>query len=199
MMIWLKGHLENSSYTKADKAVLWFGLMIAFFFMLRASEYLVQNRSWSEERVLHGEDVTLRKGTEEAQKVSEATEIVVHLKGSKTDQLNVGTTRNQYKTDEELCPGTACQQLFMEFRERFRGEEAKWPLMRWSSGKSVRREDIQRVLELAALAARRCPSEVGSHSLRIGGATAMCHSTNDLARVRRFGRWASYCFHNYVW
>ena len=148
---------------------------------------------------MHGEDVALRKGTEEAQKVSEATEIVVHLKGSKTDQLNVGTTRNQYKTEEELCPVAACQRLFMEFPERFRGEEAKWPLMRWSSGKPVRREDIQHVLELSALAAGRCPAEMGSHSLRIGGATAMYHSTNDLARVRRFGRWASDCFHVYLW
>ena len=27
----------------------------------------------------------------------------------------------------------------------------------------------------------------------------MYHSTNDLARVRRFGRWASDCFHIYLW
>ena len=128
-----------------------------------------------------------------------ATELVVHLKGSKTDHLNVGTTRNQYKTGGALCPVEACQLLVTEFPERFRGEEAKKLLMRWGSGDFDQCEDLQHLLELAALAAGRCPSEVGSHSLHIVKATAMYHSTNDLARVCRFGKWASDCFHIYLW
>eukprot|EP00974_Lingulodinium_polyedra_P120455 11175092-Lingulodinium_polyedra.AAC.1 len=40
---------------------------------------------------------------------------------------------------------------------------------------------------------------MGSHSLRIGGATCLYHTVQDLGRVRRFGRWSSDCFHDYLW
>ena len=39
----------------------------------------------------------------------------------------------------------------------------------------------------------------GSHSLRIGGATALYQSTKDLEQVKRFGRWTSDAFHGYLW
>ena len=55
------------------------------------------------------------------------------------------------------------------------------------------------MLVVAAVAAGKDASEVGAHSLRIGGATAMYHSTDDLNKVRRFGRWASDVFHIYLW
>ena len=34
------------------------------------------------------------------------------------------------------------------------------------------------------------PSAVGTHSLRIGGATTMYYATKDFDAVRRFGRWS---------
>eukprot|EP00974_Lingulodinium_polyedra_P121751 11180141-Lingulodinium_polyedra.AAC.1 len=40
---------------------------------------------------------------------------------------------------------------------------------------------------------------MGSRSLRIGGATALYHSTKDLEVVKRYGRWASTAFHGYLW
>ena len=36
------------------------------------------------------------------------TEIVIRIKGSKTDELNVGCTRNQFCTGESLCKVEAC-------------------------------------------------------------------------------------------
>jgi len=40
---------------------------------------------------------------------------------------------------------------------------------------------------------------MGSHSLRIGGATAMHHATGGLSRVKRYGRWLSDVFQGYLW
>ena len=57
----------------------------------------------------------------------------------------------------------------------------------------------QHYLELAAIAIGVPPGRMGSHSLRIGGATAMYHVSGDLQAVRRFGRWASDAFHGYLW
>ena len=61
------------------------------------------------------------------------------------------------------------------------------------------REDVQRILETAALAGGAEPGSVGSHSLRIGGASALWAAYKDSALVRRWGRWTSDAFHGYLW
>ena len=93
----------------------------------------------------------------------------------------------------------ACRAMWAHFPARFKGSESHVPIMRWNSGEYVRRSDTQALLEIAAIAADRSPAEVGTHSLRIGGATAMYHAVDDLQKVRRFGRWSSVCFHVYLW
>ena len=85
------------------------------------------------------------------------------------------------------------------YPERTRGSERALPLMRLQDGSALKREVVQHYLRLAAMSQGYDGDKMGSHSLRIGGATAMYHTTNDLQRVRRFGRWASDCFHGYLW
>ena len=60
-------------------------------------------------------------------------------------------------------------------------------------------KDITTLLNQAAEAVGIHPSRIGSHSLRIGGATAMYHAIPDLERLKRFGRWKSGAFHAYLW
>ena len=197
---WLHSHLEKGSLGKAGKAVAWAALMLGFFFVLRASEYLVQpDKAWSWDRVVHGDDVAPKEdGVEKATFVG-ADEIVVHLKGSKTDQYNVGCTRNHYRTHALLDPVGALEDLEKHFPQRLRGSESRSPLLRWQDSSVVKRSQVHDLLVLAAVAAGMEASEVGSHSLRIGGATAMYHVVGDLQQVRRFGRWASDAFHVYLW
>ena len=46
MLLWLRDFLrERAGLGAADVAVLWCAIVVAFFFMLRASEYLVQTLS----------------------------------------------------------------------------------------------------------------------------------------------------------
>ncbi|CAK0910920.1 unnamed protein product [Prorocentrum cordatum] len=66
-------------------------------------------------------------------------------------------------------------------------------------GTLIRRAEAQHFLTVAGLAAGLSREEIGSRSLRIGGATAVYHVTEDLSRVRRFGRWQSDAFHGYLW
>ena len=40
---------------------------------------------------------------------------------------------------------------------------------------------------------------MGSHSLRIGGATSLYHAVKDLEAVKRYGRWTTDCYHIYLW
>jgi len=80
------------------------------------------------------------------------------------------------------------------------GEKTKEnPLFLKESGDSIRREEIQHILELGAIALGINAERMGSHSLRIGGATALYHTVQDLEKVKRFGRWKSDAFHGYLW
>ncbi len=38
-----------------------------------------------------------------------------------------------------------------------------------------------------------------SHSLRIGGATALYRAGHDIEKIKRFGRWTSSAVHSYRW
>ena len=124
---------------------------------------------------------------------------MINIKGSKTDQYNVGAVRNQYATGAGLCPVAAFREYEDHFPQRIRGTEAAEPVMRWANGAFIRRAEVQHYLELAALAAGMKAQEVGSYSLRIGGATAMYQAVDDLKKVQRFGRWNSDTFHIHVW
>ena len=179
---------------------MWAGIATAFFFLLRASEYLVQTeRSWGPERAMKGFDLEGRRGNVTLAGFSGAEELVLHIRGSKTDQYNVGTVRNQYASGEAICVVAAWQAYEEQYPERIRGSEKHLPLMRYSDGSYVDRASIQHYLELAAAATGGDAERMGSHSLRIGGATALYHVVQDLQVVRRFGRWESDAFHLYLW
>lgn len=66
--------------------------MTTAFFLLRASEYLVEaNRTWSTRRVVKACEIERRT---RACRIQNAQEVVIYLTGSKTDQYNQGTIRN---------------------------------------------------------------------------------------------------------
>jgi hypothetical protein len=70
----------------ADTVVLNFALQLGYFFMLRASEFLLQpGRPWSEGRVVQGRNIDMRKGDERVFNFTEAEELVNEITGYKTD------------------------------------------------------------------------------------------------------------------
>ena len=90
-------------------------------------------------------------------------------------------------------------EMAREFPERFgRGSEAHLPLFRWSSGAQVKRKEIQALLEASARACGLPPQSFRSHSLRIGGTSALLHATGQFDLVKRFGRWSSDAVHGYL-
>ena len=201
MLRWMKTHLESShTLTKDDAKILWAAVMVGFFFLLRASEFLVCNaRSWSGKRVLKGVNVEGRKGNKVCASLSEADEVVIFLAGSKTDQYNQGCVRNQFRSGGQLCVVEALASYQRAYPERFIGAEEGEPLFRYTDGSPIQRTDIQSLIQLSALADGQAMQNYGSHSLRIGGATALYQITNDLETVKRFGRWNSTAFHGYLW
>ncbi|CAK0871294.1 unnamed protein product, partial [Prorocentrum cordatum] len=201
MLEWLRGFpQQEAELPEEDTVVIWAAIVTAFFFLLRASEYLLQGgRSWSFERALRGEDIEPRKAGKRVPSFQDADEMVIYIKGSKTDQLNVGTVRNHYRAGTTLCPIAAMGRLQAHHPQRIKGTEERLPIFRWASGTPIRRAEVQHFLTVAGLAAGLSREEIGSRSLRIGGTTAMYHVTEDLSRVRRFGRWQSDACRGYLW
>ena len=92
MLLWIKKHLSTSeTLSRVDQAILWAAIMVGFFFLLRASEFLVtMGRSWGTSRTLKGNDIEARRDNLQVMNFHQAEEIVIYLKGSKTDQYNQG-------------------------------------------------------------------------------------------------------------
>ena len=126
----------------------------------------------------------------------------VQFRKTKADQMAFGCTRTHYQVEnggEELCVVRAVAELRKEFPERFGGgREAPLPAFRWTDGRMVRREDLQKFAEAAANQVGLPKQRFRSHSFRIGGASAMLHATGQFDLVKRFGRWSSDAVHVYL-
>ena len=196
MMRWMYARYDTE---EPDDAVLWAAIVVGWFFLLRAGEFLaVDGAPWQLDRVLRGMDVQPRLNGHPAPRFSEADETVIFLRGSKTDQYNAGTIRNQFTTKDEVDHVKALAKIERLFPQRW-GTEAELPLFRWKSGQVVRRSRVQTALRLAAAAEGIPAKAMGSHSLRIGGASAMYRQGYDVEAIRRFGRWSSDAVHAYLW
>ena len=132
-----------------------------------------------------------------------ADEVTLCIRGSKTDQLNRGEWRNHFRVKDKgefkLCIVEALEMYERWVPERFRGAERHDRLFIWPDGRFLVRNEVQQVLCSAAVAEGADPDSVGSHSLRIGGASALWACYKDNALLRRWGRWSSDAFHGYLW
>ena len=171
-----------------NDAVLWMTLCLAFFFCLRASEYCSTGKV-DLKRILRGVDVRL-----------EAEKVVVQFRLQKSDQRAFGMNRAQYSSGQRLCVVAAVQAVQRLLPERFgQGREAQLALCRWADGTCVTRDDVQAALQRAAEAKGLPASRFKTHSLRIGGASAIYNATGEIETVKRYGRWSSGAFHQYLW
>ncbi|CAE7617473.1 kptA [Symbiodinium sp. CCMP2592] len=174
---------------------LWLALCLGYFFLLRASEFLPVPYL-PDSRHLKGTDLRLRKGGQECdlKDLHSADEVVITLRGSKTDKFNRGTTRNHFRGVPPLCPVDAAIRFFSTFPARHgNGEESGEPLLR-----GVTRECLQMLIAKAA-EHQGMQGATGAHSLRFGGASAIWAAYQNSAQLQRFGRWASDVYHGYIW
>ncbi|CAE7238254.1 unnamed protein product [Symbiodinium sp. CCMP2592] len=174
---------------------LWLALCLGYFFLLRASEFLPVPYL-PDSRHLKGEDLRLRREGRDCTSAdfASADEVVITLRGSKTDRFNKGTTRNHFRGSPPLCPVDAAIKFFSTFPTRYwGGEESEEPLL-----KGVTRECIQMLIAKAA-EQQGMRGATGAHSLRFGGASAIWAAYQNSAQLQRFGRWASDIYHGYTW
>ena len=149
--------------------------------------------------MLTGADLSTKKKGEPCVKLAEADEVMLWFKSSKADQLKYGTARNHFRSGAELCVVEALQWLQTFAPERFEGSEKHLPLFRFGDGTPLTRQMVGELLEQAAIEVGMDPTRFRSHSLRLGGATALYHVKPDMEYIKRFGRWSSNSFQAYLW
>ena len=210
MLAWLRRHLDpryrprrSAPPEGGDRAMLWAALMMAWFFLLRAREYSNAGKV-DLEQIMRGRDVSLKAAGVEC-RPGEADQVDLQFRKSKADQEAFGATRTHFanyvpRDGVRLCPVEALEILRSWHPERFHpGEEAAAPLFRWNSGAVLHRTQVQTQLQLAAGACNLPAGRFMTHSLRIGGASALYHATGEIETVKRYGRWSSGAFHRYLW
>ena len=85
MLRWVSRRLYTEYF---DDIVLDCAVKTGWFFLLRVGEFAQSGGTWSLRRILLGVDVTFRSRNQEVRRAREADELVLNLKGSKTDQYN---------------------------------------------------------------------------------------------------------------
>ena len=180
---------ESFGELKVDCRMVHAAMVTGWFFMLRAREFADSN-GVDQEMILRGQDVSLTtrgQGDEE-----DPQEVTMQFRKTKADQEAFGTCKTMLKT-------TALHRLREVAPRRFgSGPESHLPLFRWASGGVIKRLEIQNLLQRAAKALGLPAERFQSHSLRIGGASALYQATGEIEVVKRTGRWTSSAVQRYL-
>ena len=105
MLTWIRRGLRPRA--DHDEAMLWAATLLAFFFLLRGSEYTASDQSGNDSgKGVRGADLQGKLRGELVTSFSVADEVVLKIRGSKTDQFNRGEWRNHFRrkgNDAALC------------------------------------------------------------------------------------------------
>ena len=109
---------------------------------------------------------------------------------TKTEQFGGECTRAHGFSGHDVCVVTMLTEYVesrgVDFR---RGMEGDRVFFRFPEGRPVQRKHLEGWVKLAARASGMPHHRINTHSLRMGGASAMYAATRDLDQVRRWGRW----------
>ena len=169
----------RSCYSECDGAMLSAAVTMAFFGMMRASEYTAPGvRFWVRGQTLCLSDVFLDW---------DRRVVFVRLAVSKTDPFRSGVTVRVCATGTDLCPFGALARFIV-----LRGQRGG-PLFAFEDGSFLTRSHVASVLQ------RFVPlHSVNTHSLRQGGATMLAQLGVPPYVIQSLGRWASDAYRRYI-
>ena len=147
--------------------------------------------------ILRGCDVRLATDGPTAEEDPE--EVTIQFKKTKVDQMGFGEGKTLKATGRKfLCPVESLSRMKRFWPNNPKHQESQQPLFRWAAGGVLRRLEVQHFLQSAADGVGLPKDRFLSHSLRVGGATALYQATSDIQLVKRMGRWTSSAVHRYL-
>ena len=192
---------EKLDIDKTDDLILWTAICVAFLFLLRGGEYLCHDGAdfdWP--KILRGADIKFWNLGKHVMDGMAAEEVSIMIRSSKADVFNAGASRNHFRSGGPICAVDMLARLQRRLPQRFQGgDESELPLFRKADGSPLFRSEVQEVIQEAAATANVPKERIATHSLRIGGASALLHAGFSVALIQRWGRWASDAFQSYLW
>lgn len=160
--------------------------MLAFFGLLRVSEFTVDSRLATDNKVLNFQDITICHG-------ARGPYMLVTIRFSKTDQHGASTTlKLNGNSQAGRCPVGAVV-AYLNVRPPRHGpffcHADGTPLTRYQFGAVLRK-----VLAFTGLKA----AEYGTHSFRIGAATSAAIRGVSEEKIQDMGRWRSEAYRTYI-
>ena len=167
-------------YTSFQSLMLRSACALAFFGLLRCSEYTSPRRtSFDVDATLLVQDISFN---------ANRTIMFVRIKASKTDPFRLGCTIRVAAVPGRICPVALLREYL---RSHLTGVG---PLFIWRPGHYLIRNDM-------VLLIRRCfPRQLNfnTHSFRIGGASAAASAGVPDSHIQILGRWSSDAYRHYI-
>ena len=176
--------LSNSKLVKHDRYLYAAAISIAYFGCLRAGEITYPStRSYNRRRNLTLKDISLYRDRLE-----------IRIKHSKTDQTGRGATIIIGQTKQNTCPHAITSE-FLHYRRHAKRSDATF---RYKDGSLLTRQKLQKMLRYTISSLNLPAKHFGTHSLRIGSATAEAEAGVSVPLIKALGRWSSDCYRTYV-
>lgn len=169
--------LLSSEYSHQDRQLYFTASCVAFFGMLRVSEYTCPTSSFFDSsRHLCVSDVTISTNM-----------LLIRIKVSKTNQSGLGTTIRLPSINSIFCP-VAAMRSFLSLRGFVPG-----PLFMFANNLFLTRNMLSQFL-------RRVFNniDINTHSFRIGGASCAAAAGISNSTIQILGRWSSSAFRDYL-
>lgn len=175
--------------------LLWGGLLLAYFSLLRRPEYLYIGSKYHQ-FILRLGDIGFVDRDGAAVRPRQASVVSILLHGAKNNQFGREEFRFQdATTDPMLCPVRAAR--WVKKGAKSVGTRAEEPAPKLNQTSGVSSSQVAKVIKLAAKEEELDASRFSTHSVRIGGATKLLNAGDDRLVIKLLGRWLSSCFEDY--
>jgi hypothetical protein len=169
--------------------LLWGSVLVGFFFLLRRSEYLRIGRS-RHFYCLKYQNVFFSDAEGRPTPEATATPVTIGLEGAKNDQFGRGAWRTMHASgDPVICPVAALKHL----KKARRAGTHKSPYLCGNLTAATMAEALKATAKSIGVP----ESSYSTHSIRIGGATALLSGQVSSTAIKLLGRWISNCFEQY--
>ena len=175
----LHHYIISQPISTHDKHLLWAASTLAFFGLLRSSEYTsVYTHQFLPQHTLISSNVGF---------AGDYSYMTVHIQSSKTDPFRDGCTIRVGATGNFLCPVSAMYNFIHQ------STFISGPLFTYSDGSYLTRNRV-------ALMLRSCfgNCRINTHSFRIGGASTMASAGIPDSTIMIMGRWSSNAYQQYL-
>ncbi|POM74292.1 LOW QUALITY PROTEIN: Hypothetical protein PHPALM_8777 [Phytophthora palmivora] len=188
---------DITNFSNPRNRVLYGATVLGFCFLLRRSEYLAidgkRHRYCLQVRDLQIVDANERPTLD----IKFAISVQIRLRGSKNDQFGEEAIRSLEKaTEPPLCPVFAAI-LLLQHAQHI-GLTHDDPVCSLTKNHMVSAKLMTKLLRLLAHHADQSTAAFSTHSLRVGGVTALMEGGVESLSIQQHGRWKSDAFKRYT-